>query len=360
MPILQRYLLRLFAPVFGAGLLLFLGVLVMQQFLRLFTLAVMKGLPALWILACFARLLPSFASLAVPMAFLVAAMITLGALADSGETMALRAAGFSYHEIVRPFLWLAVALSLTLLLVNHKLGPEGFRSFRKRTTEASQKIAKIELRPRVFTPVGPWRLYAREADGSSGRMEGVYLVNPDRHEPMRVNAQRGELVLEPGRGISLTLEDGQLQLPNPDPERYTTGRFERYRLYMPLVESAAPRPLDLQEMTSRQLMERAATPGLPAEKRLELVVEKAARSAGALSPFVFFFVAAPLGMGLKRRARGADFAASLGVMFVYYALLVVGISLGRRHDLLAPTAPWLADAAGLAVGAWLTRRAAAQ
>ncbi len=360
MPILPRYILRLFLPTFGAGLLMFLGVLVMQQFLRLFTLAVMKGLPVWWILACFARLLPSFASLAVPMAFLVAAMVTLGALADSGEIMALRAAGFSYREIVRPFLWLAVALSALLLLINHKTGPEGFRSFRKRTSEAAQKMAKIELRPRVFTSVGPWRLYAREADDATGKMESVYLVNPDRRDPVRVNAQRGRLKLEPGRGVSLVLEDGQLQLPNHDPEHYTTGRFERYRLFMPLIETAAPRDPDLQEMTSRELAARAAAPGLPQEKRLELLVEKSARSAGALSPFVFFFVAAPLGMGIKRRARGADFAASLGVMFVYYALLVVGVSLGRRHDLLAPTAPWLGDAVGLLVGAWLTRRAAAR
>jgi lipopolysaccharide export system permease protein len=149
MPILPRYMLRQFAPIFGAGLALFLGVLLMNQFLRLFTLAVMKGLPLWWILSCFARLLPSFAGLAVPMAFLVGAMVSLGSLGDSGETMALRAAGFSYHEIVRPFLWLAIALSLLLLAVNHKLGPEGFHSFRKRTTEAAQKMAKIDLRMKL-------------------------------------------------------------------------------------------------------------------------------------------------------------------------------------------------------------------
>ena len=360
MPILQRYLLRLFLPIFGAGLALFLGVLLMNQFLRLFTVAVMKGLPVWWILSCFARLLPSFASLAVPMAFLVAAMITLGSLADSGETMALRSAGFSYSEIVRPFFWLGIALSAALLFINHKQGPDGFRSFRKRTTEAAQKMSKIDLRARAFTPIGPWRLYAREADPTTGRMEGVYLVKPDRREPVRVNAERGELTLEPGLGVSLVLEEGQLQLPNPDPQRYTTGRFERYRLFMPLVESSAPRELDMQEMNSSLLSTRASNPATSGEKRLEYRVEIAARSAGALAPFVFFFVAAPLGMGLKRRARGADFAVSLAVMFVYYGLLVVGVSLGRRHDFMATIAPWLSNAVGLAAGVWLTKKVALQ
>jgi lipopolysaccharide export system permease protein len=360
MPILPRYIIRQFLPTFGAGLALFLGVLLMNQFLRLFTLAVMKGLPLWWILSCFARILPSFASLAVPMAFLVAAMVTLGHLADTGEVMALRSSGFSFFEIAKPFLWLGVALSLLLLLINHHAGPAGFHSFRNRTSEAAQKLAKIELRPRTFTTIGPWRLYSREADNSTGTMEDVYLVRTGKKDPIRVNAARGTISLEPGVGVEMKLEDGQLQLPNADPAHYTSGRFERYNVFLPVVEPAEHRDPDLQEMTTHDLRVLAAEPGLSHDKRLEYEVEETARSAGALSPFVFFFIAAPLGLGLKRRARGADFAASLGVMFAYYGLLVVGISLGRRHDLLATSAPWLGDAVGLAIGFWLTKRASAQ
>ena len=83
------------------------------------------------------------------------------------------------------------------------------------------------------------------------------------------------------------------------------------------------------------------------------------RTVGALSPFVFFWVGIPLSMA-KRRSRGADFAASLGVLFVFYGLLVVGVSLGRRHEALADTAPWLCDGVGLLAGIFLSRRAAAQ
>jgi lipopolysaccharide export system permease protein len=360
MPILPRYLLRQFLPTFGAGLALFLGVLLMNQFLRLFTLAMMKGLPFWWILSCFARLLPSFASLALPMAFLVATMITLGQLSDSGEAMALRASGFAYFEIVKPFLWSGLALTALLLYVNHKAGPQGFHSFRARTSEAGQKMAKIDLQPGVFIALGPWRLFSRSADSSTGLMEGVYLVRPDSAEAVRVSAERGRLALDPGRGVELELQDGQLQLPNADPAKLTSGRFERYDVFLPLSAPSEPRESDIQEMTTRELRSRAADAGVPREKRLEYLVEATARSAGALSPFVFFWIAAPLGLGLKRRARGADFAASLLVMFAFYGLFVVGVSLGRRHEALTAVAPWLADVAGLAAGLWLTRRAAAQ
>ncbi|HEX4047405.1 MAG TPA: LptF/LptG family permease, partial [Elusimicrobiota bacterium] len=338
MPILPRYILKQFLPTFGAGLALFLGVLLMNQFLRLFTTAMLKGLPLWWIMSCFARLLPSFASLAVPMAFLVAAMMTLGHLADTGEVMALRSSGFSFFEIGKPFFWTAAALSALLLFVNHHLGPRGFHSFREETSEAGEKMAKIDLRAGVFMPLGPWRLYAQRVNRSTGALTGVYLVRPGSKDAVRVNAQRGRLTLERGRGVVLEFEDGQLQLPNPDPERYTSGHFDRYTVFVPLMAPEQPREPDIQEMTTRELRERIHGPATPHDKRLEYTVETAARSSGALSPLVFFFIAAPLGLGLKRRARGADFAASLGVMFVFYGLLVVGISLGRRHDLLAPTA----------------------
>ena len=360
MPILPRYVLRLFLPVFGASAALFLGVLMMNQFLRLFSLAMMKGIPIWWILACFARLLPSFAALAVPMSFLVAAMVVLGQLSDSGEVMALRASGFSYAEITRPLLWMSVLLSALLLVVNHKIGPEGFHSFRKRTSEAAQKVARVELRPRSFTELGPWRLYARGADAKTGALEGVYLVKPGQKQGMRINAEKGALTSDPGRGITLELSDGQLQLPSNEPERFTSGSFERYTVFVPLTSAAlAPRELDMQEMNTRALREKADDPATPADRRAEFRVEAAVRTVSALSPFVFFWVGVPLGM-IKRRARGADFAASLGVMFVFYGLLVVGVSLGRRHELFAATAPWLSDVAGLIAGFFLSRKAASR
>lgn len=356
---MPRYILRQFLPIFGACAALFLGVLMMNQFLRLFSLAMMKGIPVWWILACFARLLPSFAALAVPMSFLVASMLVLGHLADSGEIMALRSSGFSYREITRPLFWTSIVLSALLLFINHKAGPDGFHSFRKRTTEAAQKVARVELRPRSFAELGPWRLYARGSDAKTGFLEGVYLVKPDQKSGMRINAEKGKLTTDPGRGITLELLDGQLQLPNNEPERFTSGRFERYSVFVPLTAEAAPRELDIQEMSTPRLREKANDPATPNERRLEYRVETAVRTVGALSPFVFFWVGVPLGMA-KRRSRGADFAAGLGVMFVFYGLLVVGVSLGRRNAALASTAPWLCDAAGLLVGIFLSRRAAAQ
>ena len=90
MTVLTRYLLRSYLPVFAMAAGVLLSVLLMNYFLRLFNLAVMKGVPLAWIVFCFSRLLPYFLSLALPMAFVVALLLTLGHLAEGGEVLALR------------------------------------------------------------------------------------------------------------------------------------------------------------------------------------------------------------------------------------------------------------------------------
>src|SRR5688500_5133901 len=109
MSILSRYLVRSYLPVFLLCLDVFLFVLLMSYFLRLFNLAVMKGISLGWIFYCFSRLLPYFMSLALPMAFLVALLLSLGQLSESGELMALRSSGFSFREILTSYFLVAVA-----------------------------------------------------------------------------------------------------------------------------------------------------------------------------------------------------------------------------------------------------------
>ena len=347
--ILPRYCLRIFAPVFLLCLGVFTGVLLMHNFLRLFNLALLKGISLFWIVGCFLRLLPYFLSLALPMAFLVAVMVTLGQLCEQGEVMALRSSGFSFLDLTWPFLAFAVVCSAALLLLNHKTAPAGFHSFRKQYAVAAQQVSKVDLQPGSFLRLGPWKLYARKADPDTGRLEGVYLVRADsRDAGLRVSARQGLLTIAPGRSLELELSDGGLQLPNKEPEKFTSGRFSRYRLSVPVAGAAQGQSsLDIPEITSAQLRERIAEPGRDAQSRNEYRVELAMRSAVALAPFVFFWIAAPLGLRFQRHSRGLGFAASLLVLMAYYGLVAVGVGVGRRSDRFSRSAPWLADVAAL-------------
>lgn len=359
MTILPRYLLRLFAPMFGLCLTVFTAILLMNSFLKLFGLAVAKGISYAWIGSCFVRLLPYFLSLTVPMAFLVAMLMTLGQLAEKGEVMALRSSGFSLDDMTRPFLALSVLLTLLLLVVNHKVSPEGLHSFRTKQADAAQQLARVDLEPDSFVNLGEWRLYSKEADRATGSIRDAYLIRSGVNRGLRVSAPRGSLRLKKGQGFVVEFERGSLQLPGSTPERFTSATFGRYRLYIPLAGAAQiGRSPDTQEYKSLELWRMARDARTDAQRRIEYTVEIALRSAGAFSPFVFYWIGAPLGLGFGRFGRGKGFALSLGILFVFYGLLALGMGLGRRYASLSAVGPWLGDLVCLAIGAHLTRRVA--
>ena len=355
MRIFTRYLLKTYIPTFLLCLGIFLFVLLMNYFLRLFNMAVMKGISLSWILLCFAQLSPYFLSLSLPMAYLVALLLTLGHLSESGEAMALRSAGFSFREILAPYLALAVALSALLVYVNHKASPEGFHSFRDSYDRAAAELSHVTVESRTLTRVGDWEIYADGSDERTGRLRGVRLIKRQGdHKRLRVMAPEGLVRMEKGRGLHMELHDGALLWPNDDPTSRTSSTFRRYKMFSPIGDTSKfHRELDIQEMNTSRLLQRAADSATEPSRRREYATEAALRSAGAAAPFVLFWVACPLGLRGERRSRAVSFSLSLMVLFVYYGLLALGMSLGRRRMEWSAWGPWIPDVVCLTLGAGL-------
>lgn len=355
MKILTRYLLRSYLPSFLLCLGIFLFVLLMNYFLRLFNLAVMKGISLGWILFCFSRLLPFFLSLALPMAFLVGLLITLGTFSESGELMAMRSSGLSFREILGPFLAIAIALSLLLFYVNHKASPEAFHSFRESYSRAASTVSRAGLEPRTMTRLNDWQIYVDTVSPEDGGLGGIRLIMAKgAYRRLRVTAPKGRLTVDKGKGIRLELENGTLIWPNDDPKSRLSATFGRYRLFMPFVDyRKVHRDPDLQELSTAKVREQLAGDKLDLHHRREYATEAALRSAGAAAPFTLFWAAAPLGLRLQRRSRAVGFALSLALLFVFYGLMALGIGLGRSSLAWSPWGPWLPNAAALAAGAVL-------
>lgn len=358
MPVLSRYLLGQYLQPFALCLGSFLAVLLMNYFLRLFNVAVTKGIAVSWIFLCFAKLSPYFLSLALPMAFLVALLLTLGQLSESGEVMALRASGYSFKELLKPYFAVALCLTAGLVFVNHWASPWGFHAFRESYADAVAQVSRLDFEPRALTRLGDWEFLAEGVEPEDGRLSGVRLVKRQGgYARLRIAAPSGQALLLPRKGLRMDLNDGQLAWPNEDPTSHTTAAFRRSELFIPFSDSdRALREREIQEYTTPELRARAADPAVAVQRRREYATEAGLRGAGAFAPLALFLVACPLGLSLERRAKAAGFALSLGVLFAYYGLLAVGMGLGRRGGELAAYAPWLANIGALAAAGFLWRR----
>jgi lipopolysaccharide export LptBFGC system permease protein LptF len=291
-------------------------------------------------------------------AFLVALVVTLAHFSSRGEIMALRCAGFSYWTIAGPFAAAALALCLAMLYLNHWAGPRGLWAFHRLYRGAVLHMPRVDLRPRTFIRLGPWRLYAESADPATGRMERVSLLKFEGGQGLRLSAERGRLRLGADGAAALELADGALSLPQADPLRYVAGSFRSYRAAIPLAPSASEEPT-LREMDSRQLRlmirELRCDEDCLREDRTELAL----RSARALEPLAFFWVLAPLCLRHRPGGQERSYAAAIVFLFLFYGLLAAGLDAAKHHAALVSLAPWLPDAASLLAGGVLTRTATA-
>ncbi len=88
----QRYVLGVFGGFFLLSVFIFSALIVMVNFLQILHEGVLQGFSFPLMSRTLLYLLPNVLALVVPIAFLMALLMSLGQLSRDGEVMALRAA----------------------------------------------------------------------------------------------------------------------------------------------------------------------------------------------------------------------------------------------------------------------------
>lgn len=362
-PIARLYILRIFLRYLAFSLAVFAGLLVMLNFVQMVNQGVLGGFSAYFLAKSLLYTLPGILGTSLPLAFLLAMLLSLGQMSQDGEIIALRAGGFSFFDIFSWVLWAAAASSLLLLFLNNWAGPRTLKRSTDYMYYMLNRVTKVDLKPRTFQKVSDWVLYAGEVNPLSGGMRGVRLVRfinrPDGPGFVtRVNADRGRYRVESDRGMALDLYDGQFsQTDCRDDSKALHGGFASYATVLPFFSGdALSRKLHQRELTTGELLARlkagVADAGLAAKYR----IEAASRFALAVAPLVFFLVGAPLGVALDKRGRSAGFALSLLVTFFYYGLTISGMVLARKMPALFPWAIFAPALLAAAAGGYFWKR----
>ncbi|HEU4502792.1 MAG TPA: LptF/LptG family permease, partial [Nitrospira sp.] len=141
MPILFRYLLREYAKIF---LMCFAGLMTIYLVIDFFEkVRRFLSFDATWldVLSYFALKIPGVSYQIVPLAVLMATLLTLGLLSRNNEITAIRSCGISLPWIASPFLTFAVLMSLVLLLFSSTVIPLA-------TNKAEEiRVIRIEKKP---------------------------------------------------------------------------------------------------------------------------------------------------------------------------------------------------------------------
>ncbi|HWI41275.1 MAG TPA: LPS export ABC transporter permease LptF [Verrucomicrobiae bacterium] len=357
---LFRYVFNEISQPFLLGLLVFTATLLMGKLLKLAELVMASGVPLLDVGRMILYLLPTFWAVAVPMASLLAVLLAIGRLSSDGETTAVKACGLSLYSFFPPALLFALLTGCLTAVITLWGLPWGHTQYRAFVKEMVESRTSLSPREGVFNDQFPGIvLYVDRYDEATALMQGV-LIHDERDpaQPMTIFADHGTLRRDSEKKtIRLLLADGSAHSEGKQGEYRILG-FGEYDLTISLERAGEKRGLELQSMTPGELVAGAAA--ATGEQRNQLVVEYQRRFALPVACMVFAVCGLPLGLQNRRSGKSGGFSSAVVILLAYYMVFTAASNAGGEGVVSPVLAPWIPNVLFLALGVYLTRKAAAE
>jgi LPS export ABC transporter permease LptF len=359
MKIIHRYILREFAESFIFGLLVFSGILLLDQIFQLINLVLGKGVSIWIVFRLFMLILPNIFSVAIPMAVLFGILLSYGRLSEDNEIIVLRSTGLNYFTFTWPVIALVFLLSAGLVLFNQEISPLTHRQFRAIYQDILRQRPLIKFENKTITSLNEYRIFVTEVDKKTNTLYGVNIYKFDPKEagiPWRISASSATVTLS-SKSVVFHLFTGYWQKPTPKELRDLVHlNFLKYQFSIPINDSMMPQSQSLKEMSGRDIsreIKKYRDKNMPTNF---LENEYWLRWTLAFAPFALCMIGIPLGMIVERGAKSVGFGMSLLVLFGYYMLLVTGINMGEKGYMPAGVVMWLPNLITLLLGLLLWRK----
>jgi LPS export ABC transporter permease LptG/LPS export ABC transporter permease LptF len=358
--ILTRYILGEVVSHALIGAAVFTFILFTRDLGRILELVVRNSAPLPSIAEIFFFTVPVALTYTIPMGVLVGILIGLSRLSADSEITAMRASGLSVWSFLRIISIFVVVAWLLALANSVYVAPRSLASLDELQNRLKSSQASFEVQPRVFYEGFPKIvLYVEDVKSMSGGAiwKGVFLADlSDTSAPRISLAREGLLVSQGPDRLDLHLINGsthESDPKNPDQYQISTFRTTDIPLQIPPAQSAQQNePATLNEMNVAQLLYNART-ATDSNTRRWTLIEFHRRFALPTACLVLAMVGIPLGLSSKKGGKSSGFVLTIVLVFVYYSLSLIGVSLARQGRLSPAAGVWLADAAFLLCGAFL-------
>jgi LPS export ABC transporter permease LptF/LPS export ABC transporter permease LptG len=376
--ILTRYILSEVSSHALMGLLFFTFIIFMRDLGRLLELIVRNSAPVPSVGEIFLYTLPATFMITLPMAVLVGILIGLSRLAADSEVTAIRASGMGAAMFVRVVAIFAASAWLLGMLNSIYVAPQSAAALSRLQERLKSSQASYEIQPRVFyEEFKDHVVYVQDAIPSKGQSlwRGVFLADVSEPASPKITlAERGALLSESTEKVRFHLEDGtQQELVRAAKDQYSITTFESTDIPVELPSGDhGPRDLlPVAELSLHGLLQNAArerktgaalvkidpsTSSYDYLKARYYEIEFHRRFALPAACLVLALVGIPLGLSARKGGRSAGFVLTILLVFIYYLLSLIGVSLARQGKL----PPWLGVWAGnmlfFLCGLWLVRR----
>lgn len=357
--IIDRYIFReLFEPfLFGLGA--FTAILSSSMVLfDLVRAVVLKGMPLLVAMQIFLYKLPAIVVYIFPMATLLAALLAFSRLSGDSEIVAFRTSGISLYRLIIPVAALGLLVSFTNLAFSEIVVPEANKAAKNLLIETSTKH-RPKIQNNVFVP-----------EIEHGVLKRIYYV-----EELKGDTMQDVIVQEFSDGKLTQIivakealwKKGQNEWVFKNGRMYPisdTGEFKHFIKFKEQSIAIKYSPADFfigdknpDDMTISELREFIVLKEKMGQNVTSYKIQVNMKMAIPFASFVFALLGAPLGLSPRRASSSIGLGLSIIVIFLYYILTFISMSLGELKLLAPGISAWLPNIITGGIGWYILSKA---
>ena len=348
-----RYIFRTTLGAFLVVLVSVTTLIWITQAFRDIDLMTHEGQSVLTFIGLTMLIIPLLVMIIAPIAFMVAMGHVLNKLANDSELIVMNAAGMPPRRLLRPFLAVAMVVSLLVAAISSYGSPRALRELSHRLNDIRADLIGSIVQPGRFVPVSHLTLHIRERL-PSGQLLGI-MIDDQRNPTERVTflAERGDILTHDR--TYLLLADGSVQRQKAGEHDPNIVEFDRYAFDLSQLSLGAQ---DAQRYSARELylwelFRQNPDDSSISEKPEQIRAELHDRLIAPLYPIViavlaFAYLGAPR---TTRQSRTLSMLSAIGAVALLRGCGFVGLLAGPRLP-AALLVPYIAAIGALLFGYW--------
>ena len=206
-----RYMFRATMVAFLITLITLTVVIWFTQAMRDFDLITSERQTIFVFVGITGMIVPLLVMIIAPIAFMISAGHVLNRLGSDSEMIVMNAAGISPWRLLRPYLAVAVLVSILVGVIAAYVSPRSLRALRDWSEQVRADILTNIVQPGRFTSIGGNLTFHIADRRPNGLLLGIFVDDRrDPNEQATYLAEQGEIIKN-DKGSFLVLEQGSIQ-----------------------------------------------------------------------------------------------------------------------------------------------------
>jgi lipopolysaccharide export system permease protein len=343
---IDRYIFRELLKIFLISIFAMTMILYLDKFLFLAEMIVNRGVSFIEMVMMMVYISPAFFAITIPMAVLMASVVTFNQFSANNEWVAMKSCNWSFLELMKPVLFFSFFAYFIANIVMFWALPWGNQSYKVLVYDIIKNRANIDIQPNVFNRDFKNLILLVKEHHQNSQLKGVFIADTTNPEaPQIITSEQGVIFPNPKTlKIQLKLNNGTIHELSNERGDYQTLNFDRYdiNLSLPDTERLEKKALignkELSYSKIKDKIKDMKSKGLPTSGP---EVELSKKFSIPFTCLLFAILGAPLGIKSSRSGKSGSFGVTVAVIMVYYVGLILTQNMGRIGKIHAYTSVWI-------------------